>query len=164
MKTLFLLRHAKSSWKNPSLTDFERPLNARGVNAAGQIGNYLRRKRLTPDLILCSPATRARETITLVLQAAKLRVELRFDERLYLATVETLLEVIAQIDAEPKQAMMVGHNPGMEELVKALTGADERMATGALARISLDIKAWSELPKLKQGRLEWLVRPKELED
>lgn len=164
MKTLLLLRHAKSSWKHASLPDFERPLNGRGKRASDQIGSYLKKKKLRPDLILCSPASRARETISLVLQSAGLISDLRFDERLYLATAERLIEIISQIEAERNQVMLVGHNPGMEELLFRLTGVEEHLPTAALAKIVFDVAAWTGVPKAKSGRLESFVNPKELND
>jgi|SRR5918912_775280 phosphohistidine phosphatase len=161
MKTLLLLRHAKSSWNNPVLRDFDRPLNERGLKAAPLIGSLLRERRLQPSLILSSPAERARQTTALVSQAAQLNVEPRFDEHIYEASALALLEVVSQIEDEVEQAMLVGHNPGMEELLMTLTGEARRMPTAALALIRLDVKKWSEVRE-GTGHLEWLVKPKEL--
>jgi phosphohistidine phosphatase len=114
MKTLLILRHAKSSWKDSGISDFERPLNARGKRAADLIGRFMKKKKLRPDLILSSTAARARETIGLVLESARLVVELRYDERLYLASADRLAEIVSQIEDDRSQVMIVGHNPGME--------------------------------------------------
>lgn len=162
MKTLLILRHAKSSWKDSGLPDFERPLNTRGRRAADLIGTFMKRKKLQPDLVLSSTATRARETIGLVVKSAYLGVDVRYDQRLYLAGAATLIDVISQIEEERNRVMLVGHNPGLEELVARLTGVDEQMPTAALARISLDISSWVEIAKVAHGRLEWLVKPREL--
>jgi phosphohistidine phosphatase len=161
MKTLLLLRHAKSSLKDSSLQDFDRPLNGRGKKAAETIGRFIRDKQVVPDLILSSPAIRARETVEIVIKTAKLRSELRYDERIYEASPQRLLEVVSQIDEERKIVLLVGHNPGLEELLKLLTDRDEHMATGTLARIDLKAASWDQVLEGK-GNLEWIVRPKEL--
>jgi len=162
MKTLLVLRHAKSSWKDSSLADFDRPLNDRGKRAADVIGSFLGKEKLCPDLVLSSTAARARETIGLVLESARLVVEVRYDQRLYLASAERLAEIVSQIDEHRSQVMLVGHNPGMEELLPRLTGVTERMPTAALAKITLDVEKWSEVSSARSGRLDWLVKPKEL--
>ena len=162
MRTLFLLRHAKSSWKNKDLADFERPLNSRGRKAAETMGAYLKQESVNPELILSSCAVRARETIEIVLRSAKLKPELRFDERIYEASSARLHEVITQIDKGVQSILIVGHNPGLEELISVLTGNFEAMPTAALAKISLKISDWTNAGS-KYGTLDWIVRPKELE-
>jgi phosphohistidine phosphatase len=161
MKTLFLLRHAKSSWKDSTLQDFDRPLNGRGRKAGELVGAFIRKQNLTPDLVLSSPAVRARETIEIVLKAAKLQVELRYDQRIYDAGPLRLLEVISQIDEQKSAVLIVGHNPGIGELLEVLTGRLERINTGTLVKIHLATTKWSKALERK-GSLDWLVRPKEL--
>jgi phosphohistidine phosphatase len=161
MKTLYLLRHAKSSWKNPDLQDFERPLNNRGKRAAETVGRWLRKENVVPDLVICSCAVRARETIELVLKASKQQIEVRYDERIYEAGPLRLLEVISQIENERRSVMLVGHNPGMEELLQLLTGEVRQMPTAALAKIGLKSLKWNGIAGNK-GKLEWLIKPKEL--
>ena len=161
MKTIHLLRHAKSSWKDPGQSDFERPLNGRGREAAPLVGQFILKQKIRPDLILCSPAERARQTAALVIQSAKLSAELRFDERIYEADAARLVEVVSQIDEPFGVALLVGHNPGMEDLLRTLTGESHSMPTAALARIILDVEKWSKVRE-GTGRLEWLVRAKEL--
>jgi phosphohistidine phosphatase len=163
MKTLFLLRHAKSSWRDASLTDFERPLNERGKKAAPLVGKYMRRRKMEPQLILCSTAERARQTSALVAEAAAFKAELRFDERIYEASVSRLLSVLSQIDETVRTALVVGHNPGMEELVSSLTGEVRHMPTAALAHITLNIERWTDIRE-QSGDLVLLVRPKDLTD
>jgi phosphohistidine phosphatase len=163
MKTLLVLRHAKSSWKESGLADFERPLNARGKQASDRIGRFLRKKKPYPDLVLCSTATRARETVRLVLEAARLVVEVRYDQRLYLASAERLAQIVREIEDDRKNVMLVGHNPGMEELIPRLTGKTVSMPTGALAKIDLDVEEWSAPSEDNYGCLDWLVKPKDLE-
>lgn len=161
MKKLLLLRHAKSSWEDATLPDFERPLNERGQRAAPLIGKFMRERKLKPDLIICSPAKRTRETIALVLEASRLETELRYDERIYEATVASLLEIVSQIEDDKREVMLVGHNPGFENLLERLTGESKRMTTAALARIILNAEKWDEAAA-KGGRLEWLVKAKEM--
>ena len=163
MKTLLVLRHAKSSWKDPGLADFERTLNGRGKRAADLIGRFLRKKKACPDLVLCSTATRARETVRLVLEAARLVVEVRYDQRLYLASADRLAEIISQIEEDRTKVMLVGHNPGMEELLLRLTGVTENMPTAALAKIAFEVDEWNAILEKTRGHLEWLVKPKELD-
>jgi len=161
MKTLFLLRHAKSSWKDESLPDFERPLNRRGKEASEQIGRYMKRELIAPELILSSPAVRARETVERVSKAAKLNVEVRFDQRIYEAGGLRLLEVVSQIENERKTVLLVGHNPGLEELLMLLTGSAERLSTAAFARLEIKSSKWANAAD-KRARLAWLVKPRDL--
>lgn len=161
MKTLLLLRHAKSSWKNPDLSDFERPLNGRGKQAAPLIGRYLRGQKIKVDLILSSPAERARQTVALVSAAANFTGVLRYDERIYEATDASLLEVISQTEESAGVLLLVGHNPGLEDLLLRLTGEARRMPTAALAAIIFETERWSKVIDQK-GQLKWLVNPKEL--
>ena len=161
MKTLHLMRHAKSSWKDPGLQDFDRPLNGRGREAAPLVGQFILKKKIRPDLILSSTAERARQTAALIIESAELATELRFDERIYEADAARLLDVVSQIDESFGVALLVGHNPGMEDLLETLTGEKQGMPTAALARIILDVEKWSKARE-RAGRLDWLVRAKEL--
>ena len=161
MKTLLLLRHAKSSWADPGQPDFERPLNERGRQTAPVIGRFLVQRMLKPDTVVCSPAERARETAALVLAAAELSPTVRYDARIYEASAPRLLEVVQEIAEPAATAMLVGHNPGMEELITLLTGERERMQTAALACVVFDLAAWAAVAP-ETGRLAWLIRPKEL--
>ncbi len=162
MRTLYLLRHAKSSWKDEALADFERPLNGRGERACETVGRFLRTEDISFDLVLSSPALRARETIDRVLRAAKLKPDLRYDERIYEATASRLLDVVAQIESDYKVVALVGHNPGMQELLQLMTGEVDDFPTATLAKINLKNLKWSEAGTRK-GELDWIVRPKEME-
>lgn len=161
MKTLYLLRHAKSSWKDSGLQDFDRPLNGCGREAAPLVGRFIRKRKLRVDLILSSPAARARQTAALVRESAGLNAELLYDERIYEADAARLVEVVAQAGEAVESLMLVGHNPGVEELLTFLTGESRSMQTAALACLSLDVEKWGKVRE-RAGRLEWLVRPKEL--
>lgn len=162
MKTLLLMRHAKSSWADPGQPDFERPLNERGRGAAPLMGRFLRRQATNIDAVVCSPAARARETAALALAAAGCTCGVRYDARIYEASAARLLAVVNDIAEPAATVLVVGHNPGMEEFVRLLTGArGERMPTAAVACVALDVAAWREV-RPQAGRLAWLVRPKEL--
>jgi len=162
MRTLYLLRHAKSSWKDANLADFDRPLSGRGRRAAETVGLFLKDKEITLDLVVSSPAVRARQTIEIVLRSAKQRPELRFDERIYEATVGRLLEIVSQLENEHKAVLLVGHNPGMQELLALLTGQSEEYPTASLTKITFKNLKWAEVGN-KKGSLEWFVKPKQLD-
>ena len=160
-RTLYLLRHAKSSWKDTSLRDFDRPLKRRGRDAAKQIGKRLADETPKPLLVVCSPAVRTRETADIVLKHADLRVDVTFDERIYEASLRDLLHVVADIPDNKEVGMMIGHNPGFEELVAFLSGEHRAMPTGALAKIRLKAESWKDV-RAGEGTLEWFITPKEL--
>ena len=159
MKTLYLLRHAKSSWKDKTLPDHERPLNSRGRRAAETMSSFLKQEKVKPDLILSSSAVRARDTVDLMMRSVMRGIELRFDERIYGAPLDRLIEVVTQIDKEARSALIVGHNPGLEELLQALTGKTETMPTAALAKITFKTSDWNNI--IEGGELHWVVRPKD---
>ncbi len=159
MKTLLLLRHAKSSWDDASLADFDRPLNERGLRTAPLMGKLMREKQLVPDVILSSPAERASTTAALVSEAAGLGPEVRHEMRIYEASATALLHVAQSIDNTYDTAMLVGHNPGMEGFIHLLTGAVEPMPTAALAVIELDADGWSSFAP-GTGQLRAVYRPK----
>lgn len=161
MKTLFLLRHAKSSWSDDSLQDFDRPLNARGLAAAKDMGRFLSKQSPTPQLIISSPSLRTRQTIQIILSESGLDQQPVFDERIYEASVKDLLSVIEDVSDEIQVLLLVGHNPGIEDLVRQLTGERREMATATLAKIYFDEDRWKELVA-GEGKLEWLVRAKDL--
>jgi len=161
MLTLYLLRHAKSSWDDASQQDFERPLNNRGRKACAVIGEVIEEKGIDFDLVLVSTALRTRQTIELVKERAKLRGEVRYDERIYEATVSQLLEVVSQVDNDRKSVLLVGHNPGLEGLLTLLTGEDVRVTTANLAKIKIKATKWSA-NLANKGTLDWIVRPKEV--
>lgn len=161
MKTLFVLRHAKSSWDDPLLADFERPLNERGLRAAPFMGKYLKKQTLSPSLIISSPATRARQTAELVSEAGEFAGDLTFDGRIYEASTGELRQVISEVRDDFDSVMIVGHNPAMEGIVRYFGGKSEAMPTAAIAVIDLDVKRWSDLDA-KRGTLRLILRPKEL--
>jgi phosphohistidine phosphatase len=162
MKRLLLLRHAKSDWDDASLRDFDRPLAPRGERDAPRIGKALRKRGVLPDLIISSPAARARATIEAVTQAAKLANEIEFDEAVYGASSSELMKLIRRLPDSGACVLLVGHNPGFEDLLGRLTGSRERMPTAALACIEFDSDRWDDVDDTK-GRLVWLLTPKRLD-
>ena len=160
MKTLLVLRHAKSSWDDPELADFDRPLNDRGNASAPFMGRLIASNDLDPDVIYSSPAVRARETASLVKERGDLDARIVHDERIYEASPATLRQVVSEIEDSYRSVMLVGHNPGMEGFIRYLTGKLEPMPTAALAVIDLDISGWQMIDR-DRGILRKLFRPKD---
>jgi phosphohistidine phosphatase len=170
MKTLLLLRHAKSDWGDPARTDHERHLNQRGREAAPLIGAWLARQHLIPGLVLCSTATRTRETLQLVRPFIGKDVPVVHDDRLYLAEAATLLERVRATDDGVATLMLVGHNPGLEDLAGRLAGGGEhdaldalahKMPTAGLAVLRFDVAGWKRVAA-RGGRLDAFVAPRSL--
>ncbi|MEP6787304.1 MAG: histidine phosphatase family protein [Acidobacteriota bacterium] len=161
MKTLFILRHAKSSWSEPDLSDFERPLNERGTKAAPFMGKLMANKGYAPSVVLSSPAVRAKNTAILVKDSGGFDAELRFDDRIYEASPQGLRSVVSELDDKYSSALLIGHNPGIEGFIRFLTGTIEPMPTAALAVIELQIDKWGETAD-GCGELQKIFRPKEL--
>jgi phosphohistidine phosphatase len=163
VKVLLVLRHAKSSWDDSRLADHERALNARGERDAPRVGQLLRDERLIPDVIISSDAVRARMTAEAVADAAGYTSAIQFDPRLYAAAPADIVTVLQSTPkASTRMAMIVGHNPGLEELVAQLTGEPHHFPTAALAHIVLPIDRWRDLKLTTRGALAGLWRPKEL--
>lgn len=162
MKTLLLLRHAKSSPIDPAGRDFDRSLNDRGKKEAELIADFIRRQNIPIDLIVCSPAVRAKQTMELILATDRLAPEVRFDRRIYDASPTQLLEVISGVEDERRCLLIVGHNPGIEELLTLLLGEEQHMPTAALAKVALSPKNWNQLVPGK-GILETFVTARGLE-
>ena len=162
MKTLLILRHAKSSWKDSSLADHDRPLNKRGKQDAPRMGKFLRKQGLVPDKIISSTAKRARKTATAVAKAAQYEGKVELTQAFYHAGPGAYLAALCDLSDDYQRVMVVGHNPGMEELVAILTGRMETMSTAAIAHVALPIEGWQELDYEVQGELLHLWHPKEL--
>jgi phosphohistidine phosphatase len=162
MKTLLLLRHAKSSWDNERLSDFDRPLNDRGRRDAPRMGKLLIQLDMVPELIISSSARRAASTAKQVASAAAYEGEIRYTEKLYLAEPETYIELARRMDDSVASLLLVGHNPGIEALIGLLSGHDERMPTAALACLRLPISRWRDLNPEERYELAGIWRPKEL--
>ena len=162
MKILLLLRHAKSSWKDESLPDQERPLARRGLNDAPRVGRLLNEQNLLPDLILSSTARRARQTVELVTEAAGYSGEVSWLDDLYAAAPEEILELLSALPAYYTTVMVVGHNPGLDELLALLTDQVDSLTTAALAQIDLPVDGWDQVTDETQGKLVNIWRPREL--
>ena len=160
MKTLFLCRHAKSSWTDAALSDFDRPLNERGLKAAPFMGELMREKKLRPNIVLSSPALRARATAEILKKSGTLATDTTFEHRIYEASPQGLRQVIAELDDSNYSAMLIGHNPGIEGFIRFLTGQLEPMPTAAIAVINLDIDKWNAIDD-GCGELEAIFRPKD---
>ena len=166
MPELLLLRHAKSSWDDPGLSDAERPLAPRGRKAAKRLARYLEREGLRPELVLCSPARRTRETLEAILPALG-SPEVGLEDGLYGADAGDLLARLRRIPARVRCAMLVGHNPALQDLVLDLCPGggerrrvEEKLPTGALA--VLEVPAWDALGP-GRAALTRLVLPRELD-
>lgn len=170
MKRLFLLRHAKSSWDDPALADFDRPLAPRGRRAAGLLARYMQEAALSFDRVLCSGAERARETWGAIAEAMGSRAPTDYEDGLYLAGARNLMARLRALDPAVNSVLLVGHNPDLEILARQLCrgGADDALArlaakypTGGLAEIALDCEDWSSLHDAC-GTLERFTVPREL--
>jgi phosphohistidine phosphatase len=150
MKTLFLIRHAKSSWDDTALPDKDRPLNDRGKRDAPKMGKRLARRDVKPDLILSSPAMRALTTAEII--AKKLdykRKDIVVDDRLYAGEADDLLNVIHKLGDKRERVILVGHNPELTELAHRLSSEITHMPTCAVAAFTFDAKSWSNIGKAK---------------
>ena len=173
MLTLYLLRHAKSSWDHASLSDFDRPLAARGREAAPRMGRLLRDNKHSPELVLCSPALRARQTKDLVLDVLDYDPEVRLVDGLYNFGDGTgLLHIIQQIGTECSELMIIGHNPSLENLAVKLAGSGRsadlkdmarKYPTAALAIIEFEGDDWADI-RAGKGKLHSFTRPKALHE
>jgi len=162
MKTLLIMRHAKSSWKDSALTDHDRPLNKRGKDDAPRMAKLLRKKNLAPELILSSSAKRARKTADAVSEMTNRTGGSGVTRALYLAEPRTYLRLLNDLPASYDCVLVVGHNPGVEELLVMLCGQDTVMPTAAVAQVSLSIDDWSDLCPETKAELVHVWRPKEL--
>ena len=162
MRTLLLLRHAKSSWDDHGLRDQDRPLNKRGERTAPRMGVWMVEQGIAPDLVLSSTAERARRTAELVVEASRFDARIALVEELYLASPTTLLDVAARRGGDARRVLLVAHNPGCEELASRIGGSYERFPTAALARIDFDVQDWKDVGLESPAALVALWRPKEI--
>jgi phosphohistidine phosphatase len=168
MRTLYLLRHAKSSWADPTLSDRERPLAPRGRRDAKRIAKHLIQLGIEPQLVLCSSAERARETLALVRPALGSTSTVRLEAKLYAASFDKLLERIRGVPEAVQSVMLIGHNPGLQELGVGLASAgaqlgrlEAKFPTAALATLTLGKTSWSQLSQ-GDAVLAAYVVPKQL--
>jgi phosphohistidine phosphatase len=153
MKTLFLVRHAKSSRDDPSLPDRIRPLDDRGRQDAPKMGKRLAKRDVKPDLVVSSPALRALTTAQLIAEEVGYkRKDIVVDDRLYASNPDDLLAVIRELDKKLDRVMLVGHNPEFTDLAHRLSSEIIDMPTSAVAEISFDTKAWSDVGEIEPAR------------
>ncbi len=164
MKTLLLMRHAKSSWKNSSLTDFERPLNRRGRNAAPLMGQHIAAALGTPDAILTSPATRAATTARVVAVECGFQLtSIRYEGLVYDGGLEDIVTLLSGLDESISTCVVVGHNPDLTLLANSLFGANiENVPTAGVVCGTFDCRSWDDVPAT-QGRLSYFEYPKKLD-
>jgi phosphohistidine phosphatase len=170
MTILSIMRHAKSSWDQPGVEDFARPLNDRGRKAARRVGHELKHRHVRFDHVLASPAARVRETLLELADGYGELPAIAFDERLYGAGIGTLLDVLRSVPAQVHSPLLVGHNPGLHELVLTLTqgGGDLRrqvaakFPTAAVAIITSPAERWDELEP-GSGEIVELILPREVD-
>lgn len=154
MSSVIFLRHAKSDWDAGATNDLDRPLADRGRQAAAAVGVFLAEAGHVPNLVLCSPAARARETLDLAMAAGDWSCPTETSDELYYGTVDDIIDLACQ--RLVPVIMLVGHEPTMSSALEQLTGADLRMPTGAMARANLHPE--------NSGQLEWLIPPRLLTD
>lgn len=172
MKILGLFRHAKSDWQDPRARDFDRPLNARGRKGAAIMGQHVRDHGVKWERVIASPAIRCAETIEIAAEASGRPVAANWDRRIYLASGVTLADLLREQEGDPKSILMVGHNPGLEDLIFDLVPDDgssplrdvveEKFPTAAFAVLELDIDRWADL-RDNCARLVHLTRPRDLD-
>ena len=155
------MRHAQSSWDSPNFSDFDRPLNHRGVKAVPYMARMMNLRKAVPDLILTSPARRAEQTAERVKQSGGFAAEILTERRIYEAAAATLLELVQEIENDFDAVLLVGHNPGVEGLIKALTGLLRPMTPGALVAVNLNVENWNEIASDASGKLAFVIAPKE---
>ena len=161
MKTIYLMRHAKSKRGPEYPTDYGRPLAKRGKRNAAEMGRFLVEQDCLPDLIWSSTAERARDTTLRLIQAADYQGEVRFTASLYDTEDETYLDMVWDLDDTLTSVMFVGHNPTTATVIESLCGAWLRMPTAAIARVDFEVDSWRDVDE-RGGQLAWVQVPREL--
>jgi len=166
-RELLILRHAKSDWESDAKTDFDRPLARRGHRDAPAMGKWMNQQKLAPDYIISSPAMRAKQTVDAVTKELGIaHKHIHFNQKIYLASAESLLQILAECPKTAKQILIVGHNPGLDDLLQhlvdkpPLTGDGKLLTTACLARIALP-EDWTQLPH-HCGQLVAIIRPRDI--
>ena len=161
MKTLYLIRHAKSSWKYPNLDDFERPLNKRGRKSAPIMGKILKKLKVAPDLVLSSPANRAAMTARIIAASINYPLEnIRYNEAIYEFSESALIHVVKRIDDAVNKAMVVGHNPAINGMANYIGDQPiSNIPTCGVFCVELDISSWTKISE-HCGKLKFFEFPK----
>jgi phosphohistidine phosphatase len=163
MKTLLILRHAKSSWKDDQVGDHDRPLNKRGKRDAPRVGELVQQVQLQPELIISSTAKRTRKTASRVAKQCGYQGIIELQGTLYLAPPGAYIEALRKVDDSVNRVMVVGHNPGLEQLLTLLTGQHILLPTATLAHVELDLARWRDMNTQTRGTLVDLWRPDSLQ-
>ena len=164
MKNLLLMRHAKSSWKDDSLEDHERPLKKRGRKDSIRMARVIADNNLTPDLILSSTAVRARETVEILAKELAYPGQILFSDELYMGEPQDFVSALGEISDDPNTVMIVAHNPGLEAYLQIIDGEIESVPTACLGHLVLVLDAWQEISLETMGDLIGLWKPKELKE
>ncbi|MDR3573398.1 MAG: histidine phosphatase family protein [Anaerolineaceae bacterium] len=164
MKTVLLMRHAKSSWKDHELPDMERPLNKRGKKDAPRLGSLLFDKELVPQMIISSPALRAKMTAETIAEKIGFKDGIHYDDCFYLAEPDVYANALMKLPDEVERVLLVGHNPGLEGLVQILSGQVESLPAGAIAYLVLPVKQWSDIDDHTRGEIIQLWAPRDLKE
>jgi len=162
MKNLLLMRHAKSSWKDVSLPDHQRPLNRRGKRDAPRMGKFLQEQGVHLDAILCSTAVRARATAEGFLQEYTFEGEVLYVDDLYHADPETIIYILNQLPEKVDTAMVISHNPGLDYFLEMACDVYDHMTTACVAYISYPLEKWDDLRPMTKGKLIHLWKPREI--
>jgi phosphohistidine phosphatase len=162
MKSILILRHAKSSRKDPDLTDHDRPLNKRGKRDAPRMGRILKKENLLPDIIISSTAMRARATAEAVAKASGYKGDITVNRSLYAAGPQAYIDALHELSDDYVRVLIIGHNPGLEELVEMLTGEIHPMPTCSLAHLKLRADKWSAIGNKIKGQVAEIWRPRDL--
>lgn len=164
MKILLIMRHGKSSWKNDDLADHDRPLAKRGRKDVPRMGALVRDEKLVPDIILSSTAKRARKTTEMFIDSSGFDGPVFYHRSIYQGYISDFIDLLHSLDQSCAIAMVVGHNPGVEELLSTLVDIDEAMPTACIAHIALNFEDWQGLNEYSTGELLNLWRPREISE
>lgn len=164
MKTLLLMRHGKSSWKDESLEDFERPLKKRGRKDAKKIAKVIAENNLIPDIIIASSATRTRETVGVVVEALDFQNRIVFADELYGGEPSDIVDALKNLNDDYNSVMIVGHNPGLEAYLQIVDGEIEALPTAGLGHLVLVLDSWKDLSFETMGDLVGFWTPKSLSE
>jgi phosphohistidine phosphatase len=159
MKSILILRHAKSSWKLPDVNDHDRPLNKRGKRDAPHMGEIIQDKNLVPDFIISSTAKRAHSTAKAVAKAAGYKGDIALNQSLYAAPPTAYIDVLHDLPNKYTRVLLVGHNPGLEQLVNMLSSEEHTMPTCSLVHVQLCINTWGEIDYKTKGKLLEIWNP-----
>jgi phosphohistidine phosphatase len=162
MKSVLVLRHAKSSWKHPDIIDHDRPLNKRGERDAPLMGRLLKKKGLVPDIIISSTAIRARSTAEAVAKTSGYKGKITFNRSLYAARPQAYIVALHDLSDDYVLVLIIGHNPGLEELVEMLTGEIHLMPTCSLAHLKFRVGKWSDIDNKIKGQIAEIWLPRDL--